>query len=182
MYSTVRYFVAFALYAERDRRIALLALGSTSALSFSFILLSLLLSFFAPRLGWKHRTHSLHARILMFLSYASSLLLLGPAITNLVFVAKWRHNPKPALSSEGCCHFAIDILWTGSGHQCGSKSGIPWGYFLAGSIVRLLLTAAIVVSTLLLFHSRCLLDAHKIGTGGLPYRFVSIFCYEIVFL
>jgi hypothetical protein len=136
------------LYTERTRQIALLTLGSSVALSLFSSLLSLLLSIFAPHLGWKHNTRSLYTRIQILLVYSTSILLLAPAIANLVFVAIWRRSSNPALSSEGRCRWDIDILWSGNGFACDAKRAVPWGYLLAGSVVRLALTASIIVRIL----------------------------------
>lgn len=146
MYNTVRYFVAFTIYTARDRQIALLVLGTASALSFAFLSLSILLSFFAPPLGWKHQSRSLYTRLQILLNYSASVLLLGPAVANIVFVAVWRRSPDPGLSLQGRCHWDIDVFWTGTGFQCDVTHAVAWGYWLAGAIVRLVFTASILVS------------------------------------
>ena len=119
VYTTIRYFIAFTIYTARDRHIALLVLGIASALSFAATLLTFLSSFFAPRLGRRHQSRSLHTRILQtFFSYTASLLLLGPAVADLAFVVIWRHAysclrvlvwPKKSRSSQSTeCHNPID--------------------------------------------------------------------------
>ncbi|GJE88987.1 hypothetical protein PsYK624_050760 [Phanerochaete sordida] len=146
VYTTVRYFVAFTIYTARDRQIVLLVLGTASALSLASALLPLLLSFFLPQLRRQYHTRSLHVRISALFDYAASLLLLGPAVANLAFVAIWRHSADPALSAQGRCHWDIDVVWTGTGLQCSGSNAVAWGSWLAGSIVRLVLTALILVT------------------------------------
>ncbi|EKM52381.1 uncharacterized protein PHACADRAFT_176385 [Phanerochaete carnosa HHB-10118-sp] len=148
VYTAVRYFVAFTIYTARDRHIALLVLGVASALSFVTTLLTLVLSFLARRLDSRHQPRSIHARIFPFLSLVASVLLLGPAVVNVAFVTIWRHSADPGLSAQGRCHGDIDILWTGTGLQCSGSHAVVWGAWLAGSIVRLVLTAL----TLLTYH------------------------------
>lgn len=147
MYNTVRYFVAFTVYTTRDRQIALLVLGTAAALSFASLMLSILLSLFVPHLGWKHRSRSSYTRIQALLTYTASLLILGPAIVNVIFVAVWRHSSDPGLSVQGRCHWDIDVLWTGTGFECDVNHAVSWGAWLAGSVVRLIFTAVVLVST-----------------------------------
>lgn len=147
LYTTIRYFVAFTIYSARDRQIALLVLGIASALSFAATLSTLFLSFLAPHLGSRRQSRSLYTRIFALLSYSASLLLLGPAVANVAFVVIWRHSTDPGLSAQGRCHWDIDIFWTGTGLQCNGSNAVLWGSWLAGSIVRLVLTALILVSS-----------------------------------
>lgn len=175
MYNTIRYFVAFTVYTARERQIALLVLGTAAALSFASLILSLLLSLFAPHLGWKQRSRSSYARLQILLTYTASFLILGPAIVNLVFVAVWRHSSDPGLSVQGRCHWDIDILWTGTGFECDVKDAVSWGAWLAGSVVRLVLTALVLVSIHL---SNGLEDADDYTPGRLPCCIIQLRCHQ----
>ncbi|KIP03030.1 hypothetical protein PHLGIDRAFT_130393 [Phlebiopsis gigantea 11061_1 CR5-6] len=147
VYNTIRYFIAFSIYTARDRQIALLVLGSAAALSFALLVSSLLLSLLAPHLGWKYRFRSGYTRIQALLSYMASFLLLGPAVVNVVFIALWRDSSDPGLSIHGRCHWDIDVLWTGTGFECDVNDAVPWGSWLAGSVIRLFLTAGVIIAS-----------------------------------
>lgn len=80
------------------------------------------------------------------LHYTSSLLVLGPALVNFALVFAWKHTADLSNSVEGRCHWDIDIAWSGTGHQCAAPEAVSWGYWLAGSLVRLIITALALVS------------------------------------
>lgn len=178
VYNTVRYFVAFSIYTARDRQIALLAFGTAAALSFASLMLSLLLSFFAPHLGWKHRSRSSYTRFQVLLTYTASFLILGPAVGNVVFVALWRDSSDPGLSIHGRCHWDIDVLWTGTGFECDVNHSVSWGSWLAGSVIRLLLTVGVIVS---LRHSSLLQSVTYSSQGRISRCIVQLSCHQDAF-
>ncbi|KAI0691808.1 hypothetical protein BC835DRAFT_1521174 [Cytidiella melzeri] len=143
-YNTTRYFLAFTIYTSHDRQVILLVLGSVAVLSLALALTSQLLRTFAPHFGWNHATNSLYSRTQICLNSISSILLLGPAVVNVVFVVLWRRSPDKAQSLQGRCHWDIDVVWSGTGFECDAATAIDWGFWLAGALVRLVLTALIL--------------------------------------
>jgi hypothetical protein len=145
VYNTARYFLAFTAFTSHDRQLVLLVLGTVSVLSLAFILVSQVLGLFAPHLGWNYSTRAPYNRVQVFLNYASSLLILCPAVVNFVLVFVWHRSPDHALSLEGRCHWDIDVVWSGAGFECDDHHSVKWAWWLAGAIVRLLLTAFFIV-------------------------------------
>ncbi|OSX58038.1 hypothetical protein POSPLADRAFT_1061124 [Postia placenta MAD-698-R-SB12] len=141
-YNAVRYYVAFAIYQYYERQVIVLTLGTSTALSTAFTLTSLAFKFFAPRLGWRDRPRAPHVVLQALLNYSSSVFLLGPAIVNFVFVFLWRHSDNPVNTLRGRCHWDIDVFWSGLGSAC--PRGPSWGFWLAGALVRLLLTIVVI--------------------------------------
>lgn len=146
MYNATRYFIAFTVYSSHERQVTLLVLGSVAMFAFACTFTSLLLGFFAPRFGWNASSKPGCRRIRSSLDYLSSVLLLAPAIVNLIFVFIWRRSPDASNTIEGRCHWDIDVAWSGTGLQCSSRDAVLWGFWLAGSVVRLVLTAVVLVS------------------------------------
>ncbi|KAI0772414.1 hypothetical protein BD413DRAFT_474121 [Trametes elegans] len=143
VYNMVRYFVGATLHRYRDRQIVGLVLGSCAALSIACILLSIIIAASAPHLGWYYRPRSTHVLLQDFLNYSSSLCLLAPAVVNFVLVFVWR-DPSDTLNSlGGRCHWDIDVVWSGLGGQCDHSPA--FGYWLAGALVRLVLTAVVII-------------------------------------
>ncbi|CAL1698185.1 unnamed protein product [Somion occarium] len=151
-YNTVRYFVALRTFTSHDRHIILLTLGSVSALSTALVLISLSLSAFATYLGWKESNYRhLYNIIQSFLGHSAAFFLLGPAVVNLVFIVIWRSSSsEPADTVQGRCTWDIDALWSGSTSLCDPNRATPWGFWLVGAIVRLVLTVAVTLAYLLL--------------------------------
>ncbi|CDO68745.1 hypothetical protein BN946_scf184989.g11 [Trametes cinnabarina] len=144
VYNTVRYFVGAMLYQYRDRQIVAIVLGSCAALSIACVLVSIIIDASAPQLGWYYKPRSAHVLLLDFLNYSSSFCLLAPAIVNFALVFVWR-TPSDTLNGlPGRCHWDIDVVWSGLGGQCASSPA--WGYWFAGSLVRLILTALIIIA------------------------------------
>ncbi|KAI0077004.1 hypothetical protein K474DRAFT_1173425 [Panus rudis PR-1116 ss-1] len=146
VYTSIRYFIAITNFTSHDRRIILLVLGSVSAFSALLVSLSFLLSSLSAYLGWDHDLAPLYATFQSFLGYSSSLFLLGPAIVNIVILALWKHSPpSPADSMQGRCTWDIDAIWTSITRNCADNGrAVPWGFWLAGAIVRLVLTLVVV--------------------------------------
>ncbi|KAI0673148.1 hypothetical protein C8Q78DRAFT_969883 [Trametes maxima] len=144
VYNTVRYYVGAMLHQYRDRQIVGLVLGSCAALCIACLLVSIIIAASAPHLGWYYKPRSTNVLLQDFLNYSSSLCLLAPAVVNFVLVFFWR-NPSDVLNSlRGRCHWDIDVVWSGLGGQC--ENSPAWGYWVAGSLVRLLLTSGVLIA------------------------------------
>ncbi|KZT68027.1 hypothetical protein DAEQUDRAFT_766612 [Daedalea quercina L-15889] len=143
-YNTVRYFLAFTIYPYNDRQIILLSLGTCSALALTLIAVSLLIDAFAPHLGWIYSPNAPHAVVQAVLNYSSSALLFCPAVVNLAFVFIWRHTSSLVNTLIHRCRWDIDVFWSGLGSQCNVSPS--WAEWLAGSVVRLVLTLAVIVA------------------------------------
>ncbi|KAI0085517.1 hypothetical protein BDY19DRAFT_438484 [Irpex rosettiformis] len=146
IYNTIRYFLAFTTYPSHDRQVAALTLGSVAALSLALTLTSQVLGIFSPHFGWNYSATSLYTRLQTCLNYAASVLLLGPAIVNVVLTVLWRRSSDHAQSLQGRCHWDIDVVWSGTGFECGVDHTVSWGYWLAGAVARLVLTACILTA------------------------------------
>ncbi|KAI0946294.1 hypothetical protein AcV7_010309 [Taiwanofungus camphoratus] len=145
IFNTVRYFVASTIYKSRDRQIILLVLGTSTALSVASIIASLTIAAFAPHLGWAYRHNAPHIVVQTVLKYLASALLLGPAVVNLVLVFVWRHSTDAISTLLGRCHWDIDVVWSGTGRRCDTSHSPAWGYWIAGSVVRVILTLIVLV-------------------------------------
>ncbi|KAI0633025.1 hypothetical protein C8Q77DRAFT_1058952 [Trametes polyzona] len=144
VYNTVRYYVGAMLHTYRDRQIVAIVLGSSSALCIACLLVSIIIAASAPHFGWYYRPRSTHVLLQEFLNYSSSLFLLAPAVVNFVLVILWRNSSDPLNSLRGRCHWEIDVVWSGLGGQCDHSPA--WGTWLAGALVRLILTAAVIIA------------------------------------
>ncbi|KAI0758918.1 hypothetical protein C8Q74DRAFT_1300772 [Fomes fomentarius] len=142
-YNTVRYYISAWLHPYRERQVVSLVLGSCTALCLAFNVISVVITATAPRFGWWYRPRAKHLLLQAFLRYSSSICLLAPAVVNVILVVLWRRT-SDVNTLQGRCHWDIDVVWAGLGGQCDQAT--PWGFWLAGSIVRLVLTAAIVIA------------------------------------
>ncbi len=89
------------------------------------------------------------------LQFLLAFFLFAPTVVNLVFVCVWR-NVRSGLSLRGRCHWSPDVLWVGVGGQCVPHAP-AWGVWLTAAILRLLLTAIVLVSHLYTGSSRDLI-------------------------
>ncbi|KAI0331335.1 hypothetical protein GY45DRAFT_629593 [Cubamyces sp. BRFM 1775] len=144
VYNTVRYYVGAMQHQYRERQIVAIVLGSCSALCVACILVSIIVIASAPHLGWFHRPRSTHVLLQDFLNYSSSLFVLAPAVANFVLVFVWKNPSDPLNSLHGRCHWDIDVVWSGLGGQC--QSSPAWGTWLAGALVRLILTVSVIIA------------------------------------
>ncbi|KAH9943904.1 hypothetical protein B0H21DRAFT_747516 [Amylocystis lapponica] len=144
VYNTVRYYVAFTVYPFRTRQIFALALGTSTAVSLAFIVSSLIIAAFAPHLGWIDRPRAPHVIAQCVLNYCSSVLLLAPAVVNFVLVFVWRHSSDVVTAIAGRCHWDIDVVWSSLGARCAASPA--WGFWVAGSLVRMLITFAFLAA------------------------------------
>ncbi|KAI9452260.1 hypothetical protein F5148DRAFT_515455 [Russula earlei] len=140
-YTTVRYFIAFAVYQNTTRQAIALSLGICSLLSLLF-LVALALSFVLPYYDTpRHRQSPFQGKLYHHASrFLASFFLFAPAVVNLVFVLVWRHV-RSTLSLRGRCHWSLDVVWEGVGGQCVPHAP-AFGVWLTAAIVRLTLTAA----------------------------------------
>ncbi|KII90062.1 hypothetical protein PLICRDRAFT_40243 [Plicaturopsis crispa FD-325 SS-3] len=140
-YNTVRYFIAFTSHPSVERQSVSLALGTSTTVSFAILLASRFISVFSQHL----QTHNISRRTLKFLrdglQYASSALLLSPAVVNFALVFSWRASTNADLSLAGRCSWDIDVAWP-SGGTC--EASPAWGAWLAAAIVRLVVTLLVV--------------------------------------
>lgn len=77
------------------------------------------------------------------LQFLLSFFLFAPTIVNLVFVCVWRHTGSN-LSLRGRCHWNLDVVWVGVGGQCVPHAP-AWGVWLTAAILRLVITAFVLV-------------------------------------
>ncbi|KAG9025072.1 hypothetical protein FS837_005098 [Tulasnella sp. UAMH 9824] len=73
--------------------------------------------------------------------FLGSVSLLIPTLFHLAFVSLWRHR-SPAgstMSLVGQCRWDIDVVWGGRSGQCPDGPA-KWGGWLAGAIVRFIVT------------------------------------------
>ncbi|TBU30977.1 hypothetical protein BD311DRAFT_689927 [Dichomitus squalens] len=143
-YNTVRYYISAVLRPNRERQIIALVLGSCTALCLACNLLSVVITVSAAHLGWYYRPRSRLILLKCFLHYCSSISLLAPAFVNVVLTFLWRHSPDIDNSIRGRCHWEIDLVWSGYGGQC--QDSPAWGFWLTGSLVRLILTAGVLAT------------------------------------
>ncbi|RPD77216.1 hypothetical protein L226DRAFT_533220 [Lentinus tigrinus ALCF2SS1-7] len=144
IYNTIRYYLSAWLHPYRERQVIALVLGSCTALCVACNAVSVIISATAPHLGWYYRPRSKHVLLQSFLHYSSSLCVLGPAIVNFIFVFLWRNAQDTVNSLRGRCLWDIDVVWSGLGSECDHSPA--WGYWIAGSVVRLILTAAFLIA------------------------------------
>ncbi|KAJ3557637.1 hypothetical protein NM688_g1369 [Phlebia brevispora] len=152
IYNAIRYFLAFSIYLSSGRQQASLALGILSALSLVLLVSSAAAHVFLPHLGRSRGSSAGYPGVQILLEYTSSASLLSPAITNLVLVCVWRHSQNPFLTVEGRCTWDIDVVWSRAQFRCQSPKAIAWGYWLAGAVVRLTITSAVLFTYHLLSH------------------------------
>ena len=168
-YTTVRYFIAYAVYPGSERRSIALSLGIASSLSLLFVA-TLVLSFALSCRVTHHRPRlrSLHRSFHYVLQFLVSFFLIAPAIVNLVFVLVWRHATS-SLSLRGRCHWGIDVVWIGVGGQCASGAPV-FGVWLTAAILRLVLTTVVLVrrhlsGSLCKSHSPAMQVAYQIASA-----------------
>ena len=143
-YTTVRYFIAYAIYSNRTRRSVALSLGISSALSL-LVAGALALSLVVPNHTSPSRpiSRSLGKSLRHVCQFLASFFLFAPAAVNLALVFSWR-NTGSEFSLRGRCHWNPDVVWEGVGGQCTRHAPV-WGVWLAAAISRLVLTAVILV-------------------------------------
>ncbi|KAF7369737.1 hypothetical protein MVEN_00305300 [Mycena venus] len=144
IYTTVRYFLAFAIYpSSTSGQMAAIVLATMSLVSFALLFAAAVIPFLQIYLLGHNVTIAALLTVRMVLRYLSSLLLLVPAVINFALVFAWRSSSDSALNMGNRCDVDIDVVWSIRSHSTCSPP--PWGVWLALSIVRLLLTIAILI-------------------------------------
>ena len=151
-YTTARYYVGAWLHPERERQILALALGSASVGCLACLAGVVILAAVAPARPGAHPYHPrwcskndlLLRRARIVLRATALLLLVAPAVANLVLTVLWRSASNAKNSLRGRCHWDVDVVWTGFGGVC--QHAPAFGAWLAGALVRLVLTVGVVVS------------------------------------
>ena len=141
-YTAARYFIAYRVFL--DRRSAALPLGISSILSV-LLVIALVMSFILPYHIIERRPQSRYQIISThhILQFLLSFFLFAPTVVNLVLVCVWR-NVGSGLSLRGRCHWSPDAVWVGVGGQCATRAP-AWGVWLTAAILRLILTAVVLV-------------------------------------
>lgn len=142
MYTTTRYFLAFATASDHTQRIFALALGITSAVAIATNILSITSPLFHDHL---HVRSWSRMRFLFRACYL--LLLLSASTTNLVLVAAWHPNNR--------CKWDIDLSWYIStvntpSTRCHPTSFMVW---IIAAALRQLVTSIITVLFIYVAHA-----------------------------
>ncbi|KAJ7258079.1 hypothetical protein B0H12DRAFT_1232384 [Mycena haematopus] len=142
LYTTIRYFLAFAIYPSRNGQVAAVILATIGLVSFAVLFAAAVIPFLQIYLLGHNVTITALLTVRMVLRYISSLLLVAPAAVNFALVFAWRRSSDSALNMGNRCDVDIDVVWSIRSHSTCSPP--PWGAWLALAIVRLLLTIAIL--------------------------------------
>ncbi|KAH9068076.1 hypothetical protein EDB83DRAFT_681475 [Lactarius deliciosus] len=145
-YTTIRYFIAYAVYSESSiRQSVALSLGISSLLSL-LVAAALALSVVVPRHFTLSRplSRSLGKSLRHVSQFLASFFLFVPAAVNLALVFSWR-NTGSEISLRGRCHWGLDVVWVGVGGQC-TPHAPAWGVWLAAAVSRFVLTTAILIT------------------------------------
>jgi hypothetical protein len=141
LYTTVRYFLAFAIYPSNTNGYAAsLILATLSLVSVAVLFAAAAIPFLQTYLLGRNITITALLTVRTVLRYAASALLLVPAAVNFALVFAWRHS---ALAAGDRCAVDLDVVWPIHSHAgCAPP---PWDAWLALAIVRLVLTGAVLV-------------------------------------
>ncbi len=148
VYNTVRYFLAFAVYQSITGQDVSLALGTSTAVSATFLLCRVIVSFFQTQLIRAHvHLHSILLTRTIF-RFLASIFLLGPAIVAFALTFVWRSVPEePELNLSQRCGLDLDVVWvvSSSSTMCQGRAH-HWASWLGLSILRIFITLAIIAS------------------------------------
>lgn len=148
-YTVVRYFLAYTVSRSITGQITNIVLGGVSTLAVPLIIsLSLFRAFEHPLLAQELSLGMLMNTTVVLILLVSTCIM-GPAITNFVFLFLWRSGVEKELDISRKCHFDIDVVWQTSS-SCASS---PWGVWLGLGIVRLVLTAGLLIIYCVFAHS-----------------------------
>ncbi|KAK0457018.1 uncharacterized protein EV420DRAFT_534501 [Desarmillaria tabescens] len=147
IYNTVRYFLAFAVYQSITGQDVSLALGTSTAVSATFLLCRVIVSFFQTQLIRAHvHLHSILLTRTIF-RFLASIFLLGPAIVAFALTFVWRSVPEePELNLSQRCGLDLDVVWvvSSSSATCQGRAH-NWASWLGLSILRIFITLAIII-------------------------------------
>ncbi|KAK0476999.1 hypothetical protein IW261DRAFT_299977 [Armillaria novae-zelandiae] len=147
IYNTVRYFLAFAVYQSITGQDVSLALGTSTAVSATFLLCRVIVSFFQTQLIRAHvHLHSILLTRTIF-RFLASIFLLGPAIVAFALTFVWRSVPEePELNLSQRCGLDLDVVWavSSSSTMCQGRAH-NWASWLGLSILRIFITLAIII-------------------------------------
>ncbi|KAJ7459447.1 hypothetical protein B0H11DRAFT_1817456, partial [Mycena galericulata] len=142
LYTTVRYFLAYAIYSSKTGQVVALALGATSTVSFAVLFAAAVTPLLRIYLLGQNISIEVLLTVRMILRYLASFLLFGPGAVNFALVFAWRTSSSAALNMGNRCYVDIDVVWSIRSHS--SCTPPPWGAWLALAIVRLLVTVAVL--------------------------------------
>ena len=120
-------------------------LGTSSGLSCAFSLCALVLSIVKRKLLLRGLPIKHLDYICSSFHYLSSICLLGPAVTNFVYLFIWNHSTNPHYSLNRRCHVDIDVIWSTSTHLCNDEAPSTAIWIILSSL-RLAVTLFIIVS------------------------------------
>lgn len=147
IYNTVRYFLAFAVYQSITGQDVSLALGTSTAVSATFLLCRVIVSFFQTQLIRAHvHLHSILLTRAIF-RFLASIFLLGPAIVAFALTFVWRSVPEePELNLSQRCGLDLDVVWavSSSSTMCQGRAH-NWASWLGLSMLRIFITLAIII-------------------------------------
>ncbi|KAJ6554367.1 hypothetical protein B0H19DRAFT_1071770 [Mycena capillaripes] len=143
IYTTVRYFLAFAIYpSSTGGQVVSIVLATVSLVSFAVLLAAAVVPFLQTYLLGQNISITVLLTVRMVLRYMSSVFILVPAVVNFALVFAWRTSSDSALNMGNRCDVDIDVVWSIRSHSTCSPP--PWGAWLALAIVRLLVTLGIL--------------------------------------
>ncbi|KAJ7726827.1 hypothetical protein DFH07DRAFT_970356 [Mycena maculata] len=142
LYTTVRYFIAYAIYPSSTGQVVALVLATVSTVSFVVLFVAAVFPFLQLFLLGRNISIEILLTVRMALRYLSSFLLLAPAVVSFALVFAWRSSSDDALNMRNRCDVDVDVVWSIRTHS--SCTAPPWGAWLALAIVRLLVTVAIL--------------------------------------
>ncbi|KAG7443194.1 uncharacterized protein BT62DRAFT_935146 [Guyanagaster necrorhizus] len=147
IYSAIRYFLAFAFYQSITGQDVSLALGTSTAVSATFLLCRFIVSFCQTQLIRAHvDLHSILLTRTIF-RFLASIFLLGPAIVAFALTFVWQNVPEePELSLSQRCGLDLDVVWavSASSSTCQGRTH-DWASWLGLSILRIFITLAIII-------------------------------------
>ncbi|KAJ7613729.1 hypothetical protein DFH06DRAFT_1484557 [Mycena polygramma] len=144
IYTTVRYFLAFAIYpSSTGGQIASIVLAAVSLVTCAVLLAAAVIPLLQTYLLGQNFSITVLLSVRMALRYASSFFLFATAAVNFVLVFAWRTSSDSALNMGNRCVVDIDVVWSIRSHPTCTPP--PWGAWLALAIARLLLTTGILV-------------------------------------
>ncbi|KAJ6492815.1 hypothetical protein C8R47DRAFT_422615 [Mycena vitilis] len=145
IYTTVRYFLAFAIYpSSTGGQITSIVLAAASLVTCAVLLAAAVIPLLQTYLLGQNFSITVLLSVRMALRYASSFFLFATAAVNFVLVFAWRTSSDSALNMGNRCVVDVDVVWSIRSHPTCNPP--PWGAWLALAIARLLVTTGILVT------------------------------------